>query len=146
MDFGDKQLDAADVPLFGRRSYELMASFWPTEIAQRRMPETARRMTRLQKVVFSKTLGAAGWENTRLIKDGVAEELGRIKSQPGKHLLILGSNNLSVGLIEAGLLDEVRLMVCPVAIGRGNALFSGLSQRLKARLAATREFPSGNVC
>lgn len=84
--------------------------------------------------------------NTRLIKGGVAEELGRIKSQPGKDLLILGSNNLSVGLIETGLLDEVRLMVCPVAIGRGNSLFSGLSQRLKARLGRPGNFLQGMFC
>lgn len=139
-DFAAAQLRAADLLLFGRKTYELMARYWPTEIARQRDPQIAALMNAKPKLVVSTTMGAAGWQNTRLMGD-----LQALKAQPGGEVLVLGSNQLSVALIEMGLLDEVRLMVAPVAIGQGHSLFTGLSRRLKAQLAESRPFSSGNL-
>ena len=137
VDFALEQLAAADTLLFGRKTYELMAGFWPSEVTKTRDPRTAEKMNGMPKIVFSKTFGKADWENTRLMKD--------LTALPEGNLLMLGSNNLAVGFIEAGLLDEVRIMVNPIAIGRGHSLFIGLLQKFKLKLTNVREFRSGNV-
>ena len=144
-DFAAKQLNAADVLLFGRKTYQLMADFWPSDTGKKNSTEIAALMNGMPKIVFSKTLSAPGWQNVRLIKDHAAEEVRKLTAQPGKDLLVLGSNNFSVSLFEMGLVDEVRLMLNPVVLGRGHSIFSGLSQKSELRLAATREFRSGNI-
>jgi dihydrofolate reductase len=142
--FSVQQLHATDTLIFGRKTYELMEAFWPA-YQGKEFAGTAERMNALPKIVFSRTLQDVTWKGTRLVNDDVAGELRKLKAQPGKDLLILGSNNLCVSLIGMGLLDEVRIMLCPVAIGRGNSLFAGLPQPFKMRLAAARQFTSGNI-
>jgi dihydrofolate reductase len=108
-------------------------------------PVIATAMNRLPKIVFSRTLSSATWQNTRLVKDNVAEQVTKLKKQPGKDLIIFGSSDLSVSLIQAGLIDEFRIMVNPIALGNGKALFKGLPGRLNLELIKTRTFQSGNV-
>jgi dihydrofolate reductase len=122
-----------------------MASYWPTPTAMANDPEITEKMNTTPKIVFSRTLNKADWQNTRLIKDHVAEEMGRLKQQPGKDLIIFGSSNLSASFINLGLIDEFRLMVNPVVIGGGKPLFEGVSDTLKLKLLDTRQFRSGNV-
>ena len=144
-DFAAKQLGDADVLLFGSKTYQMMVDYWTTAIAKDRDPVIAGFMNSMPKLVFSRTLRAAEWQNTQIVKNHVVEEIRKLTQQPGKDLLVLGSNNLSVSLLEMGLLDEIRVMLAPVLIGCGNSLFVGLSSRFKLHLAASREFQSGNV-
>jgi dihydrofolate reductase len=143
--FSLDQLDNIDVILFGRRTYEMMAGFWPTPEAKEQDPETADRMNTASKIVFSNTLEKVGWNNTRLVKGDIAAEVRRLKQQPGKDLAIFGSQNLTANLMHMGLLDELRLMIHPVALGQGKSLFHTMDGRVKLKLLQTRTFSSGNV-
>ena len=144
-EFAQAQLDSVDMLLFGRLTYELMVAYWPTAEAARDDPVTAAAMNRLPKIVFSRTLSSATWENTRLVSEHLAEEITKLKAQPGKDLIIFGSSDLSVTLIQHGLIDEFRIMLNPVALGEGKSLFNGLQSRLPLELLKTRTFKSGNV-
>ena len=144
--FAYKQLDnSVDTILFGRKTYELMESFWPKPEGMEVDPNTARFMNETQKIVASHEAFNSDWNNTTIIHENVIAEIEKMKSQPGKDIVILGSNNLCIGLMEKGLVDEFRIMVNPVAIGTGSSLFVGLTQRIKMKLIKTREFKSGNV-
>jgi len=140
-----EQLDSVDILLFGRKTYELMASYWPTPAAATDDPIVADKMNRLPKIVFSKTLSSVEWQNTRLVKENVAEEVAKLKQQPGKDLIIFGSSDLAVTFIRHGLLDEYRIMVNPVILGDGKSLFQGIDAKLNLKLLKTRTFRSGNV-
>jgi dihydrofolate reductase len=140
-----EQLDSVDILLFGRKTYELMASYWPTPAATTDDPIVADKMNRLPKIVFSKTLSSVEWQNTRLVKENVAEEVAKLKHQPGKDLIIFGSSDLAVTFIQHGLLDEFRIMVNPVVLGNGKPLFKGIKDRLNLKLLKTKTFRSGNV-
>ena len=144
-DFSVEQLDEVDTLLFGRVTYEGMAAYWPTPAAEEDDPRIAARMNAISKIVVSRTVDKADWANTRLIKDDVPEELTRLKEQPGKDIAIFGSSDLTVSLLEQGLVDEVRIMVNPVAIGAGKSLFRTADQRINLKLLKSRPFRSGNV-
>jgi dihydrofolate reductase len=143
--FAIDQLNEIGTLLFGRITYELMASYWPTELAISDDPQVAGLMNRMPKVVFSKTLNAAEWTNTGLIKENIAEEVLKLKKQPGKEIAIFGSSNLAVSLAEHGLIDEYRMIVNPVFLGEGTALLKGIKEKLNLKLVSTRTFKSGNV-
>ena len=144
-EFAIHQTSEVGALLFGRKTYELMASYWPTESAKNDDPVVAGLMNSLPKIVFSKTLDKVGWDNSRLVKDQIAEEVTRLKSQPGKDLAIFGSSNLCVSLMQMGLVDEFRIMVNPVVLGRGHTLFGGIKDKLDLKLLKTRAFRNGNV-
>ena len=144
-DFAIPQLDEIDTLLFGRITYELMASFWPTEEALRDDPVVAEKMNSLAKVVFSRTLARVDWNNSRLVKENAAEEVAKLKQQPGKDLALFGSANLMASLLPSGLIDEFRVMVNPVVLGSGMPLFSAIRSPLKLKLQKTRSFNNGNV-
>ncbi len=144
-EFALQQLDEIDTLLFGRVTYQLMASYWPTPAALEDDPKIAAKMNSLPKLVVSRTLDGTEWANTRLIKGDVAEELTRLKQQPGKAIAIFGSSDLTVSMLEMGLVDELRIMVNPVVLGAGNSLFRTADGRLSLKLLKTRTFGSGNV-
>jgi dihydrofolate reductase len=144
-EFAIKQLDAASGLVFGRVTYELMASYWPTPAAIKDDPIVADKMNHLPKIVFSKTLTTADWNNTRLIKDHVAEEITKMKQEAGKDLFLFGSADLASTLIRLGLIDEYRIMMNPVVLGSGKPLFKGLNARLELKLEKAKIFGSGNV-
>jgi len=143
--FAVQQTSEADMLLFGRKTYELMENYWPTEAAKRDDPIVAGLMNNLSKIVVSKTLDSVGWENTRLIKENVAEEISTLKRQPGKDIAILGSSELTVALTNMKLVDEYRIMVNPVVLGDGKSLFKGLENKLNLKFLTSRAFHSGNV-
>jgi dihydrofolate reductase len=122
-----------------------MASYWPTPEALKNDPIVAGKMNQLPKIVFSKTLEKAEWNNTRLVKENFVEEISKLKQQPGKDLIIFGSSDLAVSFIQQGLIDEFQIMVNPVVLGRGKALFAGIEEQLNLKLIQTRTFRSGNV-
>jgi dihydrofolate reductase len=143
--FSNAQLQSTDLLLFGRVTYELMAGFWPTAAAARDDPITAAAMNRLPKVVFSRTLDHVNWQNTRLVKENIVEEVMRLKDEPGKDIFIFGSSDLSVTLLQHGLIDEFRLLVNPLVLGAGTSLFHGIQAPLHLRLLSTQTFKNGNV-
>ncbi len=144
-EFAIEQINTVDVLIFGRVTYEVMASYWPTPEAIANDPIIAGKMNSTPKIVFSKTLSNVKWENTRLINGNVAEEISKLKQQPGRDLIIFGSSDLAVSFIEYGLIDEYRIMVNPVLLGSGRPLFKGIHHQHNLKLLKTRTFNSGNV-
>jgi dihydrofolate reductase len=143
--FANEQLDTVDTLLFGRVTYEGMASYWTTTAAAADDPLIAAKMNQFPKLVFSRTLTVADWQNTRLIKENIADELLKLKQQPGKHLIIFGSSTLSASLLNLDLVDELRIMIAPVLLGNGKPLFKGIHADVKLKLVNTKRFQSGNV-
>ena len=134
------QLKSADTLLFGRVTYEGMAAHWPTQKG-----EVADFMNNVVKVVFSRTLESAKWNNTRLVKENAEEEVARLKQQLGKDVFIFGSANLSSTLIRHNLIDEYRPAVTPVILGGGNPLFKPSPARMRLKLVEARPLKSGCV-
>jgi dihydrofolate reductase len=144
-EFAIEQNGAADTLIFGRVTYELMASYWPTADASKDDPIVAGMMNKTPKIVVSRTLQKAEWNNTRLIKDHVAEEIAKLKEQPGKEIAVFGSAKLLSTLMKLDLIDEHRIIVNPVVLGSGTPLFQGVDRPIKLRLLKSRTFRSGNV-
>lgn len=144
-EFAIQQTSEVDALLFGRKTYEVMASYWPTEAAIKDDPEVSSLMNSLPKIVISKTLESVDWNNTRLVKENVGEEITKLKQQPGREIAIFGSSDLAVSLAQMDLIDEYRIMVCPVILGEGKPLFKGVLNKLDLRLVKSRTFLSGNV-
>jgi dihydrofolate reductase len=131
--------------LFGRITYELMVSYWPTPAARENDPVVAEGMNSLPKVVFSRTLDKASWSNTRLVKGDLATEVRRLKHEPGEGMVILGSGSIVSQLAQAGLIDEYQIVVKPVALGEGRTMFEGIQQKLNLKRTKARTFTNGNV-
>jgi dihydrofolate reductase len=144
-EFGASNASGGGRLLFGRITYEMMASFWPTPQAIQNMPEVAAGMNRARKVVFSRTLEKAEWNNTELVKSDIAAKVRDMKNESGPGMAILGSGTIVSPLAEEGLIDEFQIVVVPVAIGSGRTLFDGIGKKLDFRLTKTRAFGNGNV-
>jgi len=138
-------LDSVDTLIFGRITYELMASYWPTSEANSDDPLVTERMNNLQKIVFSKTLKKADWNNSKLLNGNAIEEIKKLKQLPGKDMAIFGSSNLVLGLLDYNIIDEYRLIVSPVILGKGTSLFNGLKDRVYLKLIESKVYNSGNV-
>ena len=136
-------MDASDGFLMGRRTYEIMAPFWPNQ------PDDdpfATRMNSLAKFVASTTLKEPlEWENSTLIKGDVAEEVAKLKRQPGKDLQVIGSGGLAHTLMQHDLVDEYQLMVHPIVLGSGARLFRDGSPTTALRLIDTQTTTTGVV-
>ena len=139
------QLDRTGLLVFGRVAYELMASYWPTELAKTDDPMVARMMNEIPKIVVSNSLAEASWSNTRVIRENIGDEILKLKQEPGKDIGIFGSSRLAATLLEIGLIDEVRMFIAPVVLGMGNPLFPARSGRIDFKLLRTEKFRSGNV-
>jgi dihydrofolate reductase len=131
--------------LFGRKTYELMASYWPTPMAMKNDPVVAEGMNKLPKVVFSRTLDKATWSNTKLVKDDLAAAVRKMKSEPGNVLVILGSGSIVSQLAQEGLIDEFQIALNPIVLGKGKTLFEGVKNKLNLQLTNSRTFQNGNV-
>jgi dihydrofolate reductase len=134
------ELFASDVLLLGRITYEGFAKAWP---GMKDEAGFADRMNGLPKYVVSKTLDVLTWNNSRLITGDIAEEVTKLKQQPGQDILLAGSARLFQTLMQHDLIDEYRLMVHPVVLGEGKPLFSVESDMKVLRLVDTKRFSSG---
>ncbi len=130
----------ADTLIFGRVTYDLMAAYWPSERGW-----IADFMNSIEKVVFSRTLKSAGWNNTKLFNADVAEEVSRLKARDGGDIFVFGSADLTATLMEHGLVDEYRLGINPVILGRGTPLFKGGGDRILLKHLETKTLKSGVV-
>ena len=132
----------ADSMLMGRVLYEEWAAFWPKQDPDEN--PVAARMNGVRKYVVSRTLQEPlEWQNSTLIGDNVAEEISRLKEQPGKDISISGSPTLVRSLLQDGLLDELRLMVHPIVVGSGKRLFKEGGDRKTLRLVDSKTFSTG---
>ncbi len=143
--FASDSMKPGGILLFGRITYEMMASYWPTPMALENDPEVAKGMNRAEKIVFSRTLKKADWNNTTIISGNIFDEVKRLKQSSGKDLSILGSGSIVSQLTEKGLIDEYLIMVDPVIINSGTPIFKGLNKNLELKLTDTRKFKSGVV-
>lgn len=131
--------------LFGRITYEMMASFWPTPAAEQSQPEVAAGMNAMPKVVFSRTLKDASWSNTKLVKDDPVSAVRRMKSERGDDLLIFGSGTIVSQLTQARLIDEYQIVLVPIILGAGRTMFEGLKKPLNLKRTKSRAFGNGNM-
>ncbi len=144
-DFAIEQLDTFDTLMFGRVTYDLMASYWPTPQGVKDDPVVAEKMNSLRKIVFSKSLQKVGWQNSELKKEIVAEEIERMKQESGKDIAIFGSGAIVSALTRLRLIDEYRFIVNPVILGKGKLMITDLKERLNLTLVSSKTFKSGNV-
>lgn len=131
--------------VFGRVTYQLMHSYWPTPMAKQHDALVAERMNASKKVVFSRTLDKADWNNTELIKEDLPGTIRRMKQESKNGLTILGSGKIVAQLAEAGLVDEYHLVMNPVILGAGRTMFDGVTHKLSLKLDDSRTFSNGYV-
>jgi len=147
--YADDLLSKVDALLFGRVTYQLMADYWPAAATNPSTPksdlEIADKMNNLPKIVFSKTLQEVKWNNSRLVKENIAEEISKMKQQPGKDMVIFGSGSIVSTFMQLGLIDEYRIIVNPIVLGNGNPLFKGINGKQNLKLLNTKVFDSGIV-
>ena len=131
--------------LFGRKTYEMMVSYWPTPQAAEQMPEVAEQINKQPKVVFSRTLEQATWQNTKVVKGDLIAEVRKMKAEPGDDLVLLGSGSIVAQLTGAALIDEYQFVVVPVVLGKGRTMFEGIDDKVKLARTDSRTFKNGNV-
>lgn len=131
--------------LFGRITYEMMKSYWPTPEAKKNDPVVAEQMNNLPKVVFSKTLDEPSWNNTRLVKNGMASEVRKLKKESGPQMVIMGSGTIVSQLTNENLIDEYQFVVYPIVLGKGRTMFEGVQDKLDLKLKKSRTFGNGIV-
>lgn len=140
-----EQLQAADYLVFGRVTYEGMAAYWTKAEAETAEQEVARLMNSIPKLVFSKTLKSAEWNNTTIIRENASDEIRKLKEQGGKDMYVFGSANLSETFINDNLFDEYRIGIAPVILGSGRPLFKqGISSK-NLSLVSTQQLSTGGV-
>jgi dihydrofolate reductase len=134
-------------PLYGRVTYQMMEGYWPTVLtnpsATAHELAHARWLEDVEKIVFSRRLEKVEWHDTRLIKDNIAEEVAKLKQQPGKDLVIFGSPSLAHNFMQLNLIDGYQLTVTPVLLGQGIPLFKNIKDQTKLTLLEAKTFNSG---
>lgn len=139
----DRESQAATRPgthVMGRVSYEAMAAYFPIATGL-----NVDVMNEVPKVVFSRTLERADWAPTTIARGELRDEIARLKSQPGEHILVHGGIRLAQSLVAADLVDEYRLFVFPVLLGRGDSIFASVTEFTRLELTSSRAYPSGVV-
>lgn len=131
--------------LFGRVTYDQMAGFWPTPAAMDTMPEVAKGMNRMEKIVVSRTLKQADWQNTSVLKGDLVKGVKALKKSDGPDIVILGSGSVVAQLAAAGLIDGYQLVICAIALGAGRTMFDGLPEPVALKLTESRAFRNGKV-
>jgi dihydrofolate reductase len=143
--FASENASGGGVLVFGRKTYDLMAGYWPTPQALKNSPTVAERMNNLPKIVFSRTLDKAAWNNTTLIKGDIVEAMRKLKAEAGQDMLILGSGTIVSQFTDARLIDEYQVVVNAIVLGNGRTMFDGIRDRIGLRLKESRTFSNGNV-
>lgn len=139
-ELGLQQLESAGAILFGRVTYEGMASYWTSATGR-----TAELMNSVPKIVFSRTLEKATWNNTRLVRGNAEEEVARLKYENGGDLYVFGSADLSASLMARDLFDEYRLCIVPVVLGTGTPLFKPMAKPKPFRTREARILKTGGI-
>ena len=138
----------ADTLIYGRITYQLMESYFPslveTPTGDKPLDEFPKLIDNISKIVYSRTLKNVTWKNTALKKEIIKEEIIALKQQPGKNIVV-GSPSLIVALAQLGLIDEYQLAVHPTIIGSGLPLFKNITDRINLNLFKTKTFECGAI-
>jgi dihydrofolate reductase len=149
-EYAGQRTREADTALYGRVTYQLMESYWPTAgdqpTASKHDIEHSRWYNSVAKVVVSRTMKGAKPTNTRIVGDGLTAEILKLKQSAGKEIVMFGSPTVAHALMRENLIDDYWLFINPVLLGRGIPLFKNLEARAALRLAASNVFSSGVVC
>ena len=141
-------LKSADILLYGRITYQLMESYWPTLVkdpsGNKAEDEFAVLIDNIQKIVYSRTLTNVDWKNSTLKHEIIKEEILELKQQAGKNILV-GSPSLIVALTQLGIIDEYQLNIIPTILGSGLQLFKNIKNRVDLKLLKTKTFGSGAI-
>lgn len=141
-------LHQAGILLYGRTTYQMMESYWPTLVAhpsgERHMDDFAKAIDRVPKLLFSRTLKKVNWKTTTLATKSLAEEIQALKQQPGKDIYV-GSPSLISECFQKNLADEYQLVVHPVIAGKGLTLFQNVAEQSILKLTNTKRFGSGAI-
>jgi dihydrofolate reductase len=108
-------------------------------------PVIANAMNAAEKIVFSRKMKKADWENTRVINDNIISAIKKLKAESTKTLVILGSGNIIAQLVSAGIIDRYQIVISPIILGRGRTMFEGVEEKINLKLESTRAFKNGNV-
>jgi dihydrofolate reductase len=140
---------AADTALMGRVNYEGFHGYWPAVArdpqASPRSRDLARWLDEVEKVVFSRTLSAADWQNARIAERGLEDEVRALAAQPGRDIIVLNSASVIRTLLAADLVDELRLILVPLVLGSGLRLFAEGLPRSGWSLASLTTLPGGTL-
>ena len=149
-DYGGRRINEADTALYGRVTYQMMESYWPTAAEQpaatRHDIEHSRWYKKVAKVVLSRSLQGQNIANTTIISDRFAEKVTALKQQQGGEIIMFGSPTAAHSLMQQDLIDDYWLFINPIVLGQGVPLFSGIKEHKKLKLLETNVFSSGVVC
>jgi dihydrofolate reductase len=142
-------LNETDTALYGRVTYQMMESYWPTVLTNASSTtlelQHAEWVEKVNKVVFSNTLERVEWNNSSLIKKNIVEQVNKLKQQPGKNMMIFGSPTLTHSFMQWNLIDEYKLNINPVILGTGTPLFENILQRINLNLLSEKKYKSGVI-
>lgn len=146
-EYSGRIVDTVGTPMYGRVTYELMKSYWPTVLTDPTSSEyTLKHATWLEnveKIVVSTSLEAQDWNNTRVISSNVEEEVKKLKDQSGKNMVIFGSPTLARSLMSMNLIDELQLTVSPVILGSGLTFMRSIEDHTQLELMNSEEIEGG---
>jgi dihydrofolate reductase len=141
-------LRSGDTLIYGRITYRLMESYWPTLVknptGNKSEDDFAILIDNISKIVFSRTLKNVEWKNSRVAKKGIKEEILELKQQPGKDIFV-GSPSLIVAVLNLNLVDEFQICVQPTIVGKGLQLLKNINDRINLKLLKTKTFGCGAV-
>ncbi len=144
--FSEEQLSRGNILMFGRKTYEMMSSFWPSKMAAEAFPLVAAKMNSSTKFVISNSLQKTTWQNTNIINGDVIEKIKKLNASSSVDITILGSGSIVTLLSNELLIDEYEFMIDPVALAEGETLFQKMQSNLHLKLVSQQVFPkSGNL-
>ncbi|HWZ18264.1 MAG TPA: dihydrofolate reductase family protein [Ktedonobacteraceae bacterium] len=147
--YEDDLVSSADTLILGRVTYQSFAGSWPhvpeNPSVSEGEKEYARKLNSMRKIVFSKSLEKAEWNNSQLVREILPNEIASMKQMPGKDIVIYGSASIVQAFTDLGLIDEYQLLVHPVVLGGGKPLFAGIAKPAQLNLLHTKSFPSGVI-
>ncbi|MBS1609806.1 MAG: dihydrofolate reductase family protein [Bacteroidetes bacterium] len=146
-DYVGKRISESDTALYGRVTYQMMESYWPTAgdepTASRHDIEHSKWYKKAHKIVLSSTMKGAGLVNTKIISNNLSDNINRIKQQAGEEILLFGSPTATHSLMQLNLIDGYWLFVNPIILGKGIPLFTNIKDQVKLKLLTTRQFTCG---
>jgi dihydrofolate reductase len=149
-DYGAERIYATDIALYGRKTYQLMESYWPTAADQPNATkhdiEHSKWYKRVKKVVLSKTMKADNLINTQVIRDNLVDEINKLKQSTEKEILIFGSPTAGHALMAANLIDDYWFNINPILLGNGIPVFKDIKTQTHLSLITSKVFFSGVVC
>lgn len=148
-EFAVEQTESFGALMFGRTTYQLFEEFWPTIVDNPKFSpadqKIGKKINDVEKFVFSKSLKKVTWKNAKLFKEIGLKAIKKLKVEEGGDIAIFGSGTIVQQLTDLGLIDEYRLMVNPIILGRGRSMFTDIKTMKKLKLLTTRTFGNGNI-